>query len=202
MSNAPTRVCRRCSAQAQTNSLNCPHCGASYLRGFKGLHRRTRVALVVLPLLLVLGGAGGAVALKLHHDDVVKHKREVAQARADAKRKAAAEEARRRAAAKRAQAAIDQVKIDERKSMEHDLRAAITKDAQKDIDEGVLDGPAISHTSCNAIAGGSDSLSEPTARYDCLAVNETSSDGTEHGYQFTGTINFNTGSYTWRLGSG
>src|SRR4051794_39797706 len=69
-SDIPTRVCRRCSAQGQTNDLNCPHCGASYLRGFKGRKRGTRVALVALPLLLVLGGAGGAAAMKVHHDNV------------------------------------------------------------------------------------------------------------------------------------
>src|SRR4051794_17881922 len=120
-SDVPTRVCRRCSAQGQTNDLNCPHCGASYLRGFKGLKRGTRLALVVLPLLVLLAGTGGAAAMKVHHDKVAHHARDVAQARADAKRKAAAEATRRRAEAKRAQAAIDQIEIDARKSMEHEL---------------------------------------------------------------------------------
>jgi hypothetical protein len=164
------------------------------------LKRRSRIILIVVPLLVALGSGAGAVALKLQHDANVRHQREAAQARADAKRKAQAAAARRREAARRAQAAIDQIKIDERKSMEHGLRAAITKDAQKNIDNGLLSGPAISHTSCNPIAGGSDSLSEPTARYECLAVNKTNVDGTEEGYRFTGTINFDRGDYTWRLG--
>jgi hypothetical protein len=196
----PIRVCRRCSAQARTSDLACPHCGASYLRGIKGLKRATKIALVVLPTLLLLVGAGGAAAMKIQHDNTARQQREAAARRADIRQRNEAAAARAKAAAQRAQDALDQIKIDARKSMEHDLRSAITKDAQKDVDTGLLDGPAISHTSCNPIAGGSNSLSEPTARYECLAVNETHADGTESGYRFTGTINFDSGSYTWRLG--
>ena len=36
--------------------------------------------------------------------------------------------------------------------------------------------------------------------HECLAVNQSNADGTEEGYRFTGTINFDSGSYTWRLG--
>jgi hypothetical protein len=35
-----------------------------------------------------------------------------------------------------------------------------------------------------------------------MAVNKSNADGTEEGYGFTGTINFDSGSYTWRLGNG
>lgn len=198
---APLRVCRKCSAQARTTTLACPHCGASYLKGWKGMRRGLKVAAIAIPLVLLLGGGAAGAVVKIQHDQDVKERREQVARVAAEKRKREAERARAAAEAEQAQAAIDRIERSARKSIETEMRRAIRKDANERINDGYLDGPAVRRVSCNPVDGGSDSLEEPTARYECLAVNETDYvEGTDSGYRFTSTVNFDKGSYTWRLG--
>jgi hypothetical protein len=198
---APLRLCRHCSAQARTNGTTCPICGHSYLRGWKGMRRRTRVVLVALPLLLLLGGGVTGGVLKYQHDQDVKEQRAEAERQANAERRERERDERERREREDAAAAIDRIERETRRSAETDMRRSIRKDANEKIAEGLLDGPDVRRVSCNPIAGGSDSLEEPTARYECLAVNETDYDeGTDRGYRYTATMNFEDGSYTWRLG--
>jgi hypothetical protein len=195
------RVCRKCSAQARSGGLSCPHCGASYLRGWKGMRRRAKVLLIAVPLLLLLGGGASGAVVKVQHDRDVSETRERAERLADEQREREAREQREAEQKEEAQAALDQVKRDVRRSIETEMRRAIRKDANERIADGYLEGPDVRRVSCNPVAGGSDSLEEPTARYECLAVNETDYvDGTDSGYRFTSTVNFDKGSYTWRLG--
>jgi len=199
----PTRVCPKCSAQATTDGTHCPYCGASYIRGGRRLSSRARRALVAVVVLLLVGGGGTAAVLKLQHDSDVRKEREAREARlvADKKRKQEAEVAKRRAAARaeREQAALDRIERDLRRVLEQGLRKEITKSAREAVATGVLDGPIV-RTSCDPIAGGVDSLDEPTGRYECLAINQENSDGTAEGYRYTGTINYRKGTYSWRLG--
>jgi hypothetical protein len=85
--------------------------------------------------------------------------------------------------------------------METQLQDSITKDATQKADQGLLfNGPAQS-TTCTPVSGGSSQdLSQSTGTYSCIAVYQTNSDGTQSGYRYTATINFDTGSYTWQLG--
>jgi ribosomal protein L40E len=203
--DTPTRVCRKCSANATTAAMHCPYCGASYLRGWKGKSRRAKVALLVLPLVIVLGGGGTATALKLQHDQQLEENRtRAAQAAEDAAERKREAEARRAEAAEDArqqQIALDRIERSERRLIEKSMRNAMRDDANEEIADGWLEGPMVTHVRCDPVAGGSDSLDEPTARYDCLAVNEVDyDDGTERGYSYEGTVNFNKGSYTWKLG--
>lgn len=70
------------------------------------------------------------------------------------------------------------------------------------MEKELLTGP-IEGTLCTPISGGSSQdLSHSTGTYSCLAENKTNAEGTASGYHFTGTINFTTGAYTWRLGGG
>jgi hypothetical protein len=87
--------------------------------------------------------------------------------------------------------------------METQLQNAITKDAtQKANQDLLLSGPAQS-TTCTPVSGGSSqNLSQSTGTYSCIAVYQTNSDGTQSGYNYTGTINFDTGDETWQLGNG
>ena len=121
---------------------------------------------------------------------------------AERKRKRAADEAKRRVAARAARdkAAMDRIERSLRRALERGLRKEVTKSAREAVATGVLDGPIL-RTSCDPIAGGADSLDEPTGRYECLAINEEHGDGTAEGYRYTGTINYKKGTYSWRLGS-
>src|SRR4051794_19857376 len=77
---APTRVCRDCAAQAQTDGLFCPYCGTPYARK-KRFGKRVKVALAIVVVLLIAGAVTAGVLIKKHHDDQLaaeKHARAVA----------------------------------------------------------------------------------------------------------------------------
>jgi hypothetical protein len=205
---APVRVCRRCSTQSRTSGEFCPHCGARFLR--RAIGKRGKILIGVLLVALLTAGGATAVVLRINHDNQVKaekHRKAVAAHKAAVaahKAALAAQAARKAQQAQRAvQQAEQQVKVDERKALVDALQNSITKDAQKDIENSVLSGPNIAKTVCTPVGGGNlqDTLADHTGDWSCLAVNQTSSDGTESGYGFHATINYDTGSYTWQLGN-
>jgi type II secretory pathway pseudopilin PulG len=193
----PTRVCPSCAALCHVAGEFCPHCGASFnpVRPRSGVSTRVKVAAWGVIALLVLGGAGVAVAIKLHHDSQVaaQHRRAAAAAAA---RRAAAQQAAQQAQAAR------QAEIATRQSLESQLQTDVTNDATQKANSGVLsNGPALS-TTCTPISGGSSQdLSQSTGTYSCLAAYQTNSDGTSTGYGYTGTINFDSGMISWQLGN-
>jgi hypothetical protein len=90
-----------------------------------------------------------------------------------------------------------------RKDLIRGLRQHVLKDANANIDSGLLDGPSAFSATCSP--SGVDplqDLSVTTGQYDCLAVNKTDTDGTQEGWRYSGGINFKTGDYRWRLGGG
>jgi len=186
---APTRVCPRCSVQSTTEGEFCPQCGASFTRRRRSLTRRGKWIGVALLAVLILGGAGTGLALKMNHDHHVR-----AQARAAAARaKTLADEAA-------AQAVADDAARSTRHEYVRALESSVLKDARSQAKTGVLTGP-ITRVSCTPLGGGStDDLTALTGTFQCIAVNKRDSDGTESGYVFSATINWNDGSYSWRLG--
>jgi hypothetical protein len=192
------RVCQQCSVQTRTNGEYCPHCGGPYVRRpdrIRGPSRRTKIIAGSVAGLLLIGGGGTGVLLKIQHDNNVaaKHKQEQAQARQNAAAQAAAQQATEQA---------NQEKRVLRAGILTALQGSITKDANGRVTSGVLDGPAITSTSCTPLGGGStDNLTAHTGTFTCIAVNQTNSDGTQKGYSFTATVNYDSGSYTWQLGN-
>ncbi len=186
---APARLCPHCAAPSQTAGEFCPYCGRRFSGGGRsGFSTRVKWALAGLAVLLVLGGAGVAVAIKLHHDD---------QVAAQHQRAAAAATARAQAARRAAQAA----EVSSRQSLETGLQDAITKDATQKANQGLLFSGAPTSTVCTPVSGGSSQdLSKATGTYSCSAEYQTNSDGTSSGYRYTGTINFATGLTSWQLG--
>ncbi len=207
---APVKVCPNCSVQERATGDFCPHCGSSYLRKgrtasplkpFKavgrsigGLSKRTKIVVAVVCGVLLLGGIGGGVALKVKSDNDAQEKREAAEQAAEAKKK-------QELAAQDAQAALDDTERSSRRSLVRGLQRSITKDAKKNVDDGLLDGPIL-RTACEPVGGGSeDILADTTGKYECLAVSKTNDDGTSSGYSYNGTVNYDDFSYTWRLGN-
>lgn len=185
----PTRICPSCATQAQTAGDFCPHCGKSYAR-----RRLSRGAVIVgvCVAMLAVAATGGGIAVKVSYDQRVARE---AAARQDAVQRAEEEAGQREAAKAEAER---QAVISGRRALEKALAAAITKTAREYVREGTLEGP-IYYTSLNPVAGGSEDLAEPTAKYEGLAVNKKDKDGTVWGYSFDGTINFDKGTYTWVL---
>ena len=160
-----------------------------------------KVAVACVVALLVLGGAGVAVAIKVHHDNQVtaQHRRAAAAARVRAAAAAQAQAAQQaQQAARQAQQAAE---VTARQGVETQLQTNITNDATQKFNQGLLTNGPITTTSCTPISGGSSlNLSGSTGTYSCIAVYQTNSDGTQSGYRYSGTINFDTGSMTWQLG--
>jgi hypothetical protein len=194
-SDIPTRVCRSCSVQSVTSGDFCPHCGKPYVRRAKSSKIKW-VALAVVVILLVAAGAT-ALTVKHHHDveakdrRVAAHRKAVAAANAEAAKDA-------RAAAQKAEDASERRT---RHTLVKAMQKSITKDAKKDVADGVLDGPIL-YTTCDPLGGGStDDLTALTTTFQCLAVDKKNNDGTVSGYQFDATANWSESSYTWHLGS-
>jgi hypothetical protein len=160
------------------------------------LSKRTKVIAAVVAGVVLIGGGATAAVLKIQHDNEVEEDREQA-AREEEERQRQAEREQRRE--EREQAALDDVERFGRQVLVKDLQKSITKDANEQVAAGLLDGPIL-RTVCTPVGGGSEDLSEPTGKYECLAVTEESPDGTARGYSYGATINYEKYSYTWRLG--
>ncbi len=102
----------------------------------------------------------------------------------------------RRAANEEAEAEAER---DTRASTVEELEKNITKSAKEAVDEGVLEGP-IKRSSCTATGGSVDDLTALTATFECLAINEEHDDGSASGYQYSGTVDWDSGQMQWQLG--
>jgi hypothetical protein len=150
-------------------------------------HRR-RNTLIVVGAIVVLSLVGGGLAIA--HADAV-HTAAVAHEKAVKKHAAAvAAEKAAKVAAERAQ----------RKAVIPQIEASVKAMAVKDVHDGALDGPILDST-CSPVGGGStDDLSQLTTVFSCFVGTKKNNDGTETGYDFNATMNWNTGSYTYGLG--
>jgi predicted RNA-binding Zn-ribbon protein involved in translation (DUF1610 family) len=203
----PVRVCPRCSVQSKTAGNFCPNCGASYIARAGWLRSHKRIVLILAGL-LVLAGAGTGIVLGVQHADQVKAeqaaadevKKKESDAAAEAKKRES-DAAQAAASAAAAKQAADAAKRMVRKTIVTALEDSVLKDAQSRVTEGVLTGP-ITLASCTALGGGStDDLTAITGTFQCIAVNKTNADGSQSGYRFSATVNWDDASYTWHLGS-
>jgi hypothetical protein len=189
----PTRVCRECAAQAQTDGAFCPYCGAAYARK-KRFTRRVKIALAVALALVLAGGATAGVLIKKNHDDKIAAERHARAVAEQEKRDAAAA----RAAQKKQE---EDLEVGLRKDTVKSLERSVTKDARDDAATGLIDGPVL-RTECEAAAGTElDDLTTNTGEFSCLAVTKINGDGTMSGYRYTATVDFKASTYTWHFGS-
>lgn len=153
--------------------------------------------------MVVLGGGGTATALKVSADRAEERRQAEADRRATEQRQAAAERERQaqEEADVEAEAAaeIERISRKMRTELVHSLRKSITADARKRVGEGYLEGPILS-TSCENSDGNETDLDAENGAYECLAANIKHDDGQVEGYRFTGRVDYEGGSYTWRLG--
>jgi hypothetical protein len=171
------------------------------MRGRRRWSRRRKVLVGVILGLILLGGGGTAVAMKVQHDKDVRaeKQRKAAEAARVARERRQRQDAAERQ--KKAQEALDKIEVEGRKDLERALQKAITKDARQRVADGVLDGPILK-TLCDPVGGGRDDLTSRTGKYECIAATELNDDGTYRGYSFHATINYKEFSYSWGLGSG
>lgn len=196
----PVRVCPKCSTQSQAGGDFCQHCGARY--GKRKRSKKARALMFGGPSLAVLAAAIVAVALVIHHNNEVaarKHAAAVAAAtaaRVRAQRLAAAKAVTK---LKHEEAAAEKLVEDsKRSSLVSFLERNVKKTADKDVADGVLNGPIVKVQCEPATAA---DATATIATYSCVAATSQSSGGTLNGYGFTGTINLKTDGATWHLGN-
>lgn len=125
-----------------------------------------------------------------------------AQAAEEAASAQAVEEAAAAAAAEqRSQQERDDRERDHRREAMASIETSVEEMAEGHIDDGIIDGPVLA-VSCSPVAGGSiDDLTEQTTVFDCFVATEDNGDGTMSGISYNATMNWTTGSYTYRIGA-
>jgi hypothetical protein len=212
---APVRVCPNCSAQSQTSSDTCPHCGASFIRS-RRMRARRRIGgwsrgrkVVTLGLIAAIVGAAVAVGVvvKVNHDNTVaaEHREEQEEREAIAAAKLAKEQLALREQHEEektvreeesAERAVARIELEYGKESVTELEKDITNSANEEAEEGFSE--TVSSTNCEA-DGGKIDTSLAAQNFHCIAV--TSEEGDlENGYRYSGTINYVKGSLSWRFG--
>lgn len=167
--------------------------------------RVARVLAIVAAAVVLIGAGTGALATRSAHQRQA-HAAASASARASASRSAAAASASASAAAAEAEAsasaAADDAEQVLREASVDQLESDIKKMAQQDVKEGLLDGPILG-ASCQPSDGSSvDDTSVSSTNFSCIAATENNSDGSQSGYRFHATMNWDTGEYQYGLGDG
>lgn len=189
-----TKVCSKCSVQATVSGNYCPNCGSAY--GSRKRFKPSKKVVLLAAAVIVLGAVGTGTVLGVQNAQAV-----AAEEEADRKAKAAAAAAAKEEARLQEEAeAQDAAERAIRGVIVTGLEEAVQKDAEKRVGEGRLDGP-IQRTECTPLGGGSmDDLTAITGTFECIAVNEKRDDGSESGYVFSATVNWDSASYSWHLG--
>jgi hypothetical protein len=191
-------VCPHCATVSHTAGQFCPQCGKPFAKKPR-LSKGARVALIVGVLVLLLGGAGAAIAIQHNQDEENKKKHLAALAVARAQ-KERSEQAHREAEDE--QKAKREAEESARRTEEKELEQGVEKYAKKLVSEETLSEPILG-VSCSPVSGGSSAdLASSSGTYSCIAITKRESGGGSSGYRFSGTIDFAKGSFTYRLGGG
>jgi hypothetical protein len=163
--------------------------------------RRNLLLAIIGLVVLALVGTGVAVGEKAAADQhaAVVHAQHVAAVKR-AKAAAAAKKRQEAEQAAASQAAADNLERTTRKAEVKEMQASIKKSAAKAAADGLLDGP-FSKVVCNTTEGSILDTAKTSQDFNCLAVDKTDADGTMHGYNYSAHIDWNSGEYSWKLGS-
>lgn len=137
-------------------------------------------AAVVAAIVIV----GGSIAGNLSSQEQARIEEQRAQDQKEAREKQAAENEQQRI-------------LEERNVQVAEIVESVKGSAQKLIGEGYING-AIIDAYCNPVAGGSlEDLTETTTVFECFVATEENGDGTQNGYFWDVTKNWDSGRYTW-----
>ena len=162
--SVPLRVCRKCSRQSRAAGEFCPFCGARFSRRSLGARGKALVA----SLLVLLLAAGPATAIPRSSTTTRSRPRsrpEAPQSAAVAKGcRCCRRRCRQTAGCPTGQEGWAETAGRAAQVLVSALEKSVTKDAQKDVDSGLLSGPAIIRTQCTPVGGGNlqDTLADHT----------------------------------------
>ncbi len=189
---AMTRVCRNCSTQATTREPNCPSCGKSYIKQPWFTNARAITVAVVVGCLLL--GVAGFAAWRSYQANKELAAQETARLEQEAARQAELDRQAEIAAEKRQQAAqAAALVIAERKSGVAFIEKSVLKSAQRDSNNGEIEGYPYK-VRCNVAPGSSmDKVNKSTTKFVCFAFTDKTL-----GHYYNVTQDWNTGRFTWK----
>ncbi len=187
-----TRVCRNCATQSQTTAANCPACGKSYVKE----------PLLTTSRIIALGAVVGVLALlalgmfswRTYQNNQETAAREAEQAQAVAAREAELQRQADAAAEKRErQEAAARLILAQRKSSVDFIEKSVLKSAQRDSNNGDIEGYPYKMR-CNVAPGSSmDNVDKSTTKFVCFAFTSKTL-----GHYYNVTNDWNTGRFTWK----
>lgn len=201
---APLRVCPHCSAQSQTFSDTCPHCGGSFLRSRRkraqrrlgAWSKRRKVAALVLIAALIGIGVAVGVIVKVNHDNAVAQRHQEEQEQQELAQREKAHEEKLAEEQLESEEELERIEAQFGRENVRELEEAITEDANGEAEEGISE--YVSETTCEA-EGGRVDTTLTAQNFNCLAVTSEGG-GVQEGYRYSGTINYVKGTLSWRLG--
>lgn len=146
---------------------------------------RVFLGIVALATLAAIGGIVGAVTAEQQRQEEILAAEEAveAQARAEAERVAAAE----------------QLERDARATLLTQVEASVKSEAEKAQSNGWIDGSSIIAATCTPISGSLDDLLAASTNFECFSAYKDNGDGTQSGWFWDVTVNWDTGAYTWEM---
>lgn len=157
------------------------------------------MTLVVVAALIGAGLAAGII-IKTNHDNAVaaEHREEQEEREAIAAAKKAKERAalRRQHEEEASERELARIETQYGTEVVKELESNITKSANEEAEEGFSE--YVTGTDCEANGGRIDT-SLTAQNFHCLAITSEEG-GLENGYRYTGTINYEEGNLSWRLG--
>ena len=164
-------------------------------RPTRPLSRRARVIVGIAAAVLLLGGGVTAVASVQAREQAAA---QAAEEREAGERYAARIAANEKAAADR-DAAAEAQEREGRDLTVTEIEGSVKTMADDNAAEGLHE--AVIAVSCNPVDGGStDDLTDQTTAFDCFAATTDNADGTQSGYYYNATVNWNTSEYTYGYG--
>lgn len=159
----------------------------------KSRRRGLWVTVIVVAAIALGGGGATAVVSTIHADNVAAAKAAQQAHQRAAAAKAAADKADQKRARQKVERAL-------REETVKDIESSVKKMAKGHVKDGFIDGPILDVT-CSPVAGGSvDDLDQKTTEFQCFVANKKNSDGTESGYYYQATMNWDSGQFTYGFG--
>lgn len=204
------KACIACAEAIQKDATLCRHCGTKQDDPNFQRHNqeaspqssttpqnmlgRNKIILAAgaLGVLLVAGlVVGGFVSSQLAED----------QRRAEAKASSEAWLAQREEdRKKREEEAAKQAEVNQRIVSVQQIEDSVSDLAKKHLSQGVIGGRFL-ETNCTPISGYSlDNLEQSSTTFDCFVATKDNGDGTRSGYSYTAVMDWDSGSYTYKLG--